>query len=99
MGNQQSDLGKQKVWKAIEHISVVNFFYNSICAAVYVLKNNIKEAHSGTLVMIPFTHNIIYMVVSAAIRKVIEQAEHFFKQKEEEMQHTYWILISKEIVQ
>ena len=99
MGNQQSDLGEQEVWKVIEHISVVNFFYDSICAAVYVLKNNMKEAHFSTLVMIPFAHNIIYAVIPAATRKVIKQAEHFLKQKKEKMQHTYWVLVFKEIVQ
>ena len=44
-----------------------------------------EEAHSDALIMISFAHNIIYMVVSAATRKVIEQAEDFLKQKEKEM--------------
>ena len=99
MDNQQFNLGKQEAWKAIGHISVVNFFYSDICAAVYASKNNIKKAHSNTLTMIPFTHNIIYAVIPAATRKAIEQAEHFLKQKKEKMQHTYWILISKKIAQ
>ena len=89
MGNQQSDLGKQEAWKVIGHISVMNFFYDSICAAVYMLKNNMKEAHFSALVMILFAHNIIYVVISAAIRKAIKQAEHFLKQKKKEMQHIY----------
>lgn len=92
MGNQQSDLGEQEAWKAIGHIPVVNFFYGGIRAAVYASKNNMDEAHSGALGMIPFAHNIIHGVVPAATRKAIEQAEHFLKQKEQEMRHTYWIL-------
>ena len=89
MGNQQFNLGKQEAWKAIGHISVMNFFYDGIHAAVYASKNNMKEAHFSALAMIPFAHNIIYTVVPAAIRKAIKQAEHFLKQKEEEMQHIY----------
>ena len=63
----------------------MNFFYGSICAAVYASKNNMKEAHFSALIMIPFAHNIIYMMISAATRKVIEQAENFLKQKKEKM--------------
>ena len=44
-----------------------------------------EEAYSDTLIMIPFAHNIIYMMVPAATRKAIEQAEDFLKQKKEEM--------------
>ena len=85
MGNQQSDLGKQEAWKTIGHIPVMNFFYNDICTAVYALKNNMEEAHFDALIMIPFAHNIIYVVVPAATRKAIEQAENFLKQKKKEM--------------
>ena len=63
----------------------MNFFYNDIHTAIYVLKNNMKEAHSDALIMISFTHNIIYAVIPTAIRKAIEQAEHFLKQKEKKM--------------
>jgi len=63
MGNQQSDLGEQEAWKVIGHIPVVNFFYGGIRSAVYASKNNIGEAQSGALGMIPFAHNIIHMVV------------------------------------
>ena len=59
MGNQQSDLGEQEAWKVIGHVPVVNFFYGGIRAAVYASKNNIAEAHSGALGMIPFAHNVI----------------------------------------
>ena len=48
-----------------------------------------EETHFSILVMIFFAHNIIYAVVSVIIRKVIEQAEHFLKQKKKEMQYIY----------
>ena len=99
MGNQQSNLGKQEAWKAIGHIPVMNFFYGGIHAAIYASKNNMEEAHFSALTMIPFAHNIIYVVVPAATRKAIKQAEHFLKQKKKEMQHTYWVLVPEKIAQ
>ncbi|MCJ1246350.1 hypothetical protein MMC30_003557 [Trapelia coarctata] len=92
MGNQQSDLGEQEAWKVIGHTPVVNFFYGGVRAAVYASKNNIAEAHSGALGMIPFAHNYIHGVVPAAVGKAIEEAEQIIRQREEELRQRYWVL-------
>ncbi|MCJ1368224.1 hypothetical protein MMC16_007365 [Acarospora aff. strigata] len=92
MGNQQSDQGEQEAWKVIGHVPLVNFFYGGIRAAVYASKNNMAEAHSGALAMIPFAHNIIHGVIPAATRKAIEHAENFLRQKEDQLRQEYWMV-------
>lgn len=92
MGNQQSDLGEQEAWNnVIGHIPVVNFFYGGIRAAVYASKDNMTEAHSGAIGMIPFAHNIIHGVVPAVVKKAIQTTEEVFRRKEEELRRQYWV--------
>ena len=70
MGTPQSDLGEQEAGKVVGPIPVVSFFYGGIRAAVYAPKNDIAEAQSGALGMIPFVHNIIHGVFPAVVGSV-----------------------------
>jgi len=68
------------------------FLLGGIRAAVHASKDNMAEAHSGALGMIPFAHNIIHAVVPAAVWNVIEHVEEVLRQREEELRRRYWVM-------
>ena len=71
----------------------IHLVVNTAALILPVLVCQHASNHSGALSMVLFAHNILHGVVPAATGKAIEQVEHFFRQKEEELRHTYWVVV------